>query len=1080
MTDDPLSTPSGEPPVQEVPTDPPTAVMADLLPAVYSAYQSVFDAIHDGTQDAALAYDAVERNLLAQVSDKLTQAIAIADRVEQDLGDQLLGRIAYAAASVMSAGEPGPTANEIGYRASQLPLSGPTVPPLPPLRAPMQPAPSPPVNSEAIEGGELMIPSAPAVAPSLAGMNPPVDMGLEYDPYGWVSSPVELPANPETPPITQAPQTPPPVIGPTTTYPPAESPETQQTSAQQQDCPPVTVNVYCTGEVTVDEVRGDDIDGMQFISTSAGTYSPGLGQTVNCPKCGPEPMPPARGNLDQRVYDRLYDAWNVRWQRWRDCCIKENAENVRQETSQTAQGASRPPGRQQGAEARPAPEPPPERLPPPWLEMTYEQAQLYLDQQLLKDTSLTDLMKQIGTLKGCELIPRLERAARVERVDWIKGLFARDDKGNYTRQTPWGHLSHDQPAWWQTIVGALGNTSEVIVASVMSTAEIASGCESPLMPQVKLMQSAIGFAERWIGAPLPEARLKLSYLAGQLCPVAIPSTGDAHQLWARSLIDESTWRCLVRSNGDRDDWQELVRDASLQYYSAQDAVRLSRIWEADGDERNALYSRAGLKTSGQIDAAEALFNYIPATGDILRFMVRDVFDPRVVQQYGYDDEFDDKLNPQADHWRRINGMTVDTMRYYWRAHWLLPSPTQAYEMLHRLRPGRVPDDVATTKEDVARLLQVADYPPYWRDRLIEISYTPLTRVDIRRAYYMGAITEAQTEEAILDRGYSPRDARILLAFWRFERSEWVLGRQWAKAYVRGELTEGELHERLRQLQLTPTQQDKVEQELELRVQAENRRDRIRAIKKRVSNGMTPWESAVQELRQAGYSAARASKMAQGWDALRRARGKYVSAALLCKMHDRALITTAEYADYLLRMGYQTDDVANIISVCNVDNQEKRAKKKHIADRQDEVLEDRERREAATEARRLSMQAARRIREQRALSVKEERVQKRLLITQRLLATALQGDPLTYKDAVWALHAMLANTKGFTRQGAADLLYELTRDAVRREPADWRLAVERYIGALPDREPVPEPISSAERLPEPNLEGGELLPAPAVE
>ena len=89
-------------------------------------------------------------------------------------------------------------------------------------------------------------------------------------------------------------------------------------------------------------------------------------------------------------------------------------------------------------------------------------------------------------------------------------------------------------------------------------------------------------------------------------------------------------------------------------------------------------------------------------------------------------------------------MDKEVLQWYWRAHWELPSPTTGFEMLHRLHPdvlevigekykemGLNPDDLKTDLDTLKELLKISDYPKYWRDRLAAISYSPLTRVDLR-------------------------------------------------------------------------------------------------------------------------------------------------------------------------------------------------------------------------------------------------------------------------------------------------------------------------------------------------------------
>jgi len=225
--------------------------------------------------------------------------------------------------------------------------------------------------------------------------------------------------------------------------------------------------------------------------------------------------------------------------------------------------------------------------------------------------------------------------------------------------------------------------------------------------------------------------------------------------------------------------------------------------------RNGLYQPADWQR--QLSLADQ----IPGPSDLVRFAVRDVWSRDIVQRFGYDAEFDDI--PEFKSWMQAQGFGGSAAiaggqpgapetwaQAYWRAHWQLISPGQAYTMFHRLRPERmeqirrqVPGVQPFTQADVAALLKTADYPPAFRDRLLAISYglIPLrqmkqiadgvinrsgvgTRVfggavyvaaDNQEAAGNVAAARAQRAaaftpwlvESYRDRGLSPDDARLL-------------------------------------------------------------------------------------------------------------------------------------------------------------------------------------------------------------------------------------------------------------------------------------------------------------------------------
>ena len=106
-------------------------------------------------------------------------------------------------------------------------------------------------------------------------------------------------------------------------------------------------------------------------------------------------------------------------------------------------------------------------------------------------------------------------------------------------------------------------------------------------------------------------------------------------------------------------------------------------------------------------------------------------------------------------------------------------------------------DEATLK----MLLKSLDIMPYWRDMLIQLSYTPLTRVDVRRMHDMGILDDEGVEGAYRARGYSPENAKNMLNFTKLYNSQETTGLTRAsiiKGYKRKLVSRSELQEVLKQ------------------------------------------------------------------------------------------------------------------------------------------------------------------------------------------------------------------------------------------------------------------------------------------
>ena len=146
-------------------------------------------------------------------------------------------------------------------------------------------------------------------------------------------------------------------------------------------------------------------------------------------------------------------------------------------------------------------------------------------------------------------------------------------------------------------------------------------------------------------------------------------------------------------------------------------------------------------TGPQIAQYNEGYQFYPAATDFIRFAVRDVFDENVVDKWGYDNSFPVQMQEHVSK----AGMSMDILKWYWRAHWELPSPTMGFEMLHR---GEL------DKPELEELLRISDYAPGYIDKMIAISYSPYTRVDAKRMFQSGVLSEEDLLTAYTDIGYS--------------------------------------------------------------------------------------------------------------------------------------------------------------------------------------------------------------------------------------------------------------------------------------------------------------------------------------
>jgi len=142
---------------------------------------------------------------------------------------------------------------------------------------------------------------------------------------------------------------------------------------------------------------------------------------------------------------------------------------------------------------------------------------------------------------------------------------------------------------------------------------------------------------------------------------------------------------------------------------------------------------------------------IPPVADIITMAVREAFTPDIAAKFGQYEDYP----PDLEMWAEKKGLSKEWSERYWAAHWSLPSASQGFEMLHR---GLI------TRPELDMLLRALDVMPFWREKLTGIAFKRLSRVDIRRMYGVGVLTEEEVYDAYLELGYNERDAKRMSDF----------------------------------------------------------------------------------------------------------------------------------------------------------------------------------------------------------------------------------------------------------------------------------------------------------------------------
>lgn len=336
------------------------------------------------------------------------------------------------------------------------------------------------------------------------------------------------------------------------------------------------------------------------------------------------------------------------------------------------------------------------------------------------------------------------------------------------------------------------------------------GCDSAGYADIAVTNMILSILSKWIGNPPPAVTANLQYSEAFLCPWLLPSAGEAQQLFLTGQVDEQTAINLGRLNGRCDDTTRALLAAGQSRLAPGEVVDAYRRGAIDRGRAETELRARGYLREDALETYLATTRFLPGPSDLVRFLVRDAFDESgVVQRFGLDSEFAKKW-PKTGPGRYLadaQGVDESTLKYFWRAHWTIPSPTQLGEFWKRLRPGQAVDaersgrigltglipewspranpELQVTTEDIDLALGQQDILPFWRNKFRAVQFLPLTRTDARRAYDIGVLKTDDVYESLIQDGYREEDALVLTEFAFKEKNLGIRNSEPAKLFSQG-------------------------------------------------------------------------------------------------------------------------------------------------------------------------------------------------------------------------------------------------------------------------------------------------------
>jgi len=428
---------------------------------------------------------------------------------------------------------------------------------------------------------------------------------------------------------------------------------------------------------------------------------------------------------------------------------------------------------------------------------------------------------------------------------------------------------------------------------------------------------------------LPPVQRWVSYSLNSFWPNRELEVADLLALKVRGYIDEEKLKERLKAHGFAEDKVQELLDLERRLLTAEELVvaKWRKLFSEDEEENNKRYLEEMKKlgfTEEDAKKFEAIRKFYPSPADFIRFAVREVFNEEVVKQFGYDEEYPEAIEEYA----KKAGMDPEVLRWYWRAHWDLPSPSAGYTMLHRLHPdvldvigekykklGLDPEDLKTDINTVDTLLKIADIPSYWRKRLLAISYPPLDRVDLRRIYVLGLIGDEELEARLRELGYAPDDAKLMVQFYKqykMSQEKDLTTSYIKKALYYKKIDEEKAKELLQDLGYDETEADLIVYLWKMEEEEDELKDRIDTIKTLYETGVISYEEAITQLDHLNLPALYRDKVMAEMERLRKRKIRLPSKTDVLNWFKKGIIDEEEFRDLMKKLNYKDEYIDHYI------------------------------------------------------------------------------------------------------------------------------------------------------------------------
>lgn len=305
---------------------------------------------------------------------------------------------------------------------------------------------------------------------------------------------------------------------------------------------------------------------------------------------------------------------------------------------------------------------------------------------------------------------------------------------------------------------------------------------------------------------IPQLERILDYLIAYVCPTEAPDEEVAIEAFLRDYIPETLLRCILQLHGrDANEYMVYVK-ARSEKLAPKEAIQWVRRHKMGDDAERAALRALGWLDVDQREAFRELYWELPGIADHLEWLRKNVFDDEYVQHFKLMDGFEERFWPKFGDDLTALGMKKEYAALHYAAHWLNPSFSQQFDMVQRLRQGRVPDNLVFTRDDLLRTMQEMDVGVYFRERLEAVSHPVPNLTLTLQMYQYGTVDDDELIEMLKDLGFSDVNAakirdsqRIKVKRLQTSAAHGLTPTALGQAYAVGGIRADEVRSRMREL-----------------------------------------------------------------------------------------------------------------------------------------------------------------------------------------------------------------------------------------------------------------------------------------